>query len=184
VGVVLLLLLATPATAQDMPVGPDLQLSLLRRILPFDRNFTEHVGEEVVVGIIYQRSFRQSIRAKDALVAAVKTGLVDNIGNIPARFVPIPFEDTSAVERALRDHDIDVVYVPPLRGVDMREIVSLVAENQVMTFTGVPGYLDDGIAVAIGIRAGKPEIIVNLSSSREQGADFSAQFLRLTRVVR
>ena len=51
------------------------------------------------------------------------------------------------------------------------------------TITGVPEYVDQGLAVGIGIRRDRPLIIVNLEQARAEGAAFSSQLLALARIV-
>lgn len=52
-----------------------------------------------------------------------------------------------------------------------------------MTFTGVPKYVEQGIAVGIGIQDRKPKIHINLSASKAEGAEFSSQLLKLAEIV-
>jgi hypothetical protein len=52
-----------------------------------------------------------------------------------------------------------------------------------LTLTGVAEYVRAGIAVGIGVRDDRPEILVNLAAARAAGADFSAQLLLLARVI-
>jgi hypothetical protein len=37
--------------------------------------------------------------------------------------------------------------------------------------------------VGIGSKAGKPKILINLKASREEGADFSSQLLKLSKII-
>ena len=49
--------------------------------------------------------------------------------------------------------------------------------------TGVPEYVDQGVAVGVGIRKDRPLIIVNLEQARAEGSVFSSQLLALARIV-
>jgi hypothetical protein len=76
-----------------------------------------------------------------------------------------------------------VLYVSPLRGIDISDIIRVSRETGVTTITGVPRYVDEGIAIGLDLKADRPEIVVNLEGARAEGADFTAQLLKLARVV-
>lgn len=76
-----------------------------------------------------------------------------------------------------------VVYVTPLRSVDVAEIARISRSRGLRTVTGVPEYVEEGIAVGIGERKARPLIIINLRGARAEGSDFSSQLLNLARIV-
>ncbi len=174
---------AGPASAQDMLVSADMQLSLFVRLLPFDRNFQERVGEEAVIGILYQRTVRASVNAKNSLLAALDEQPIPSIGATPLRVKVIEYVGVQQLPLQLLTEGVDILYVTPLRSVSLDELETLCEELQIGTLTGVPQYVDDGVAVGIGTRGGRPEIVVNLRAARAQGFDFSSQLLRLARVL-
>ena len=65
----------------------------------------------------------------------------------------------------------------------MSEIGRIGRFRRFRTITGVPEYVDQGLAVGIGIRRDRPLIIVNLEQARAEGAAFSSQLLALARIV-
>ena len=77
----------------------------------------------------------------------------------------------------------DVVYVTPLRGVELHPLVRTARAAGMTTFTGVPLYVEQGVALSIGIVRERPQIIVNLAATRAEGSDFTSQLLRLCKVI-
>jgi hypothetical protein len=53
-----------------------------------------------------------------------------------------------------------------------------------VTLTGMPEYVEAGVAIGIGERGGRPLIRVNLDASRAQGASLAAELLAISDVVR
>jgi hypothetical protein len=100
------------------------------------------------------------------MLSAVEDQGVSAVSEIPSRFVSIDLENGESVRQAIERHDVDILYVAPLRGVNLQGMLGSCRDKQVVTFTGVRNYLEDGVAVAIGMRGGKPEIVVNLTESR------------------
>jgi len=172
-----------PLIAQDAPLPSDQQVAFLTRIPAFDRNFRERVGEEVVVGVLHQQAYRPSVSALRDLMNEVEEQGVTSLLDVPARFVPLVYSSRQALVRDIREKGIDVLYLAPLRGVNVKALVEICREHQVATYTGVPEWAEEGVSVAIGARAGRPEVVVNLPASRAAGMDFSSRFLRMVKVI-
>jgi hypothetical protein len=49
--------------------------------------------------------------------------------------------------------------------------------------TGVPEYVERGLAIGVGVKGERPEIVINLDASRAEGAELNAQVLRIARIV-
>jgi hypothetical protein len=88
----------------------------------------------------------------------------------------------AALGDALERHQPDVLYVAPLRSIAIGAVREMCERHQVASITGVPDYVDRGVAVGIGERGGKPEILVNKDVADALGMDFAARFLRLVTV--
>src|SRR5207248_1488455 len=101
------------------------------------------------------------------------------------RVSPILIEAGSQEQLRARLSDLaaDVVYVTPMRAIDIAEIGRICRAHHLHTVTGVPEYVEAGLAVGIGLRRDRPLIIVNLEQARAEGAAFSAELLALARIV-
>jgi hypothetical protein len=87
------------------------------------------------------------------------------------------FKEAGVDAKALNQPDgAAIVYVMP----------GASAPNQKGTFTisGVADYAESGkVSVAIGLEGGKPKIIVNLTQSKAEGQELSADLLKISKVV-
>jgi hypothetical protein len=144
-------------------------------IWKLDRAFDTSRG--VTMAILYQENFIESVSAKDDLLSAIERQKL--------RIAAIPYEvgGQDLLWQQMNAMRVDVVYVAPLRGVDVRVIGQVARARQLRTITGVPEYVELGIAVGIGIKHDRPLIIVNLEQARAEGAVFSSQLLALARIV-
>jgi hypothetical protein len=172
---------ASGASAQEMALTPDVQFPLFDRILTYDKNFTERVGDELVIGVLYQRRFRPSVAARDQVVRAVQELGLDSLSGVPVRFVTLDL-DAGGLDRRVQAEDIDYLYVTPLRSPDFDQIVSVCATHQVTTLTGVREYVEDGLGIGLGVRGGRPEIVVNLPAARASGSELSSRLLQVATV--
>lgn len=165
--------------AQEMVVPVTTQAALFSRILAFDRALAARNHGDLVIGILYQSRFRESLNTKDVLVD-VEAEARPFLG---VRYVPIEVGDGADLGTLLEANEIDVLYIAPLRAVDLADVTAVTRVRSILTFTGVPEYVAAGIAVGIGARGGRPHILINLSAARAEGADFSSELLKLAQIV-
>lgn len=166
------------AVAQQMAVPVDVQFSLFYRILTYDRNLEQRTAGGLVIGIVFQPDVRASVLAKDE---AMRQAVPGGVG-FAVHMVPIALGSDTDIGQAATEAGCKVLYVTPLRAVDVTALAAASRARGILTFTGVPEYVPAGVAVGIGLKGDRPEILVNLAAARGGGADFSAQLLRLARV--
>lgn len=165
-----------------MAVPLEIQVPLFSKILSFDRNLKSRAGSEIVMGIVFQSKFRTSLNARIRFEQVVREIGIKEINGIRVTLVPLDIYETG-LEKALTEHQVDIVYITPLRAVDIKEISELCRKQKVLSLSGVPGYCNSGLIVGVGIKGGKPEIIVNLQKAKDIGVDFRSQLLKLARIV-
>ena len=135
------------------------------------------------MGIVYQGEHRRSDNVKDALMQTVEESPLKTVKGVPLRAVPIDVGRRTDLSEALARHQVDILYVAPLRAFDLAQIVRASGDLEVTTLTGIPAYCDAGIAVGIGRRGERPQILINLNRARAEGAGFSSRLLRLCKIV-
>jgi hypothetical protein len=168
--------------AQDLAVPITVQVTLVARILGFDRNLARQKSE-LVVGILFQGRYRPGAEVAEAARAAIGGLSPAEAGGTVLRPVLIDLDDTPDLAAALARERITVVYVSPLRALDPAKIAIVTRGGQIRSFTGVPRYVESSLAVAIELKGDRPEIVINLNAARAEGADFGAQLLKLARVI-
>ncbi len=166
---------------QPMPLPVKDQMPLFLKILSYDKNLPER-GDEIVIGVVYQERYRNSLLAKDELVAVMKP--YRTVSGRPVRLVPLAIDEKTSLADVLDDPRINVFYVSPLRAVDMEQITTVSRDHEIVTLTGVPSYLEAGLSVSLDVKGGKPQILINLPASEAEGADFHSQLLKVARVIR
>lgn len=177
---VLLAIGGTPLAAQEMEIPVAIQIPLFFKVLAFDRNVDAKQSNELVVVVAFQSGSRQSTTAKNDVARVLADLPVAEGRTVRAVTIDLDREDLRAT---LRDLRATMLYVTPLRGVAIDDIATVTRAAQVTTFTGVPKYLTQGLAVGVRRLGDRPKLIVNLRVARLEGADFSAEFLKLAQVV-
>lgn len=174
-------LLAAPLPAQEVEIPVSTQLPLFFKVTAFDRRISSNPVNELVIAVVFQSGNRQSTTAKDE-AARVLAGMPTAEGKT-VRTLTIDL-DRDDLRVALREKSATMIYVTPLRGVDIAEIATVAQAAKVTTYTGVPKYIDQGLAVGVRRVGDRPKLMVNLRVARLEGADFSAEFLKLVQVVK
>lgn len=185
IALLLVLLLAAMSDVQDMAVPISTQYPLFLKILSYDRHLEEQAPEEIVIGVVYQDRFRESRSAKDEFMGVAQSLPIPNeINGIPVRCVPIKIENAEDLAQAMQRQHAHVLYVTPLRAIELSAISSISQAQGATTLTGVPEYVQAGLAVGIDLKKDrKPSILINLAASKAEGAQFSAQLLKLVKVI-
>jgi hypothetical protein len=183
--VALVALLAGSATAAEaMPFTADVQVTLLLKILTYDRSFAVKAKSALDIGIVYMAADPQSVKAKDDIVKTLQAVSDRTIKNVPIKFQPIEYRGRPSLETAVRS-GVNVFYIAPGTADAIDEVLKVSHRSGVTTATGVPEFVTRGVAIGIGMKADKkPDILINLPNSRSEGSEFDASLLRIATVVK
>jgi hypothetical protein len=177
---VALLVMAPPAVThaameQTSAIPAGVQLLLFNKIWMFDRSV--HEGDQIVMAVLYQSTFRASEEAKDQLAEAVRAG------GLNIRCVPVALDEVGNVVNTLERVKADVFYVTEMRGVNILDVVRVSRARHIKTITVAAGYVEGGIAIGLRVRNDKPVIVVNLKAAKAEGSDLTAQLLQVSTII-
>ncbi len=173
----------TSVVAQQMAVPANLQVPLLLKILTYDRNLASRPGDALTVRIVFRAGDTESEQAAGE-VAAVLDALTDkSVKGLPIRFTSIPIGTEDELIAAIQIDAVSVLYVAP-GAVDVPMVLRVARSSRVVSATGVPALVDQGVAIGIGVNRDKPQVLINLPASRQEGSEFDASLLRIATVVR
>ncbi len=169
----------TPAVAeaQDMDVPVQMQVALFLKVITFDRNLVVPPASEIVVAVLFQSGYRSSVSAKNTAMTALQ--VTGNKGKIRAIAIDLDRERLAA---ALTRYEPAVLYVAPLRAVEIGDLAATARNAGVTTVTGVPQYVSLGLAISVRLQGERPKLVINAEAARAEGADFSAELLKLAQI--
>lgn len=174
---------ALPLRAEPMPFPVDVQVALLLKVLTYDRSFQYKAKSGVSIGVLYTASDAGSVKAKDDIAKALSQLAGRTIKNVPITFSTIEVKDQASVEKAVRANKVNVFYIAPGNAASLDNILKMSRNFGITTATGVPEYVAQGVAIGIGKKQDKPDILINLPSSRKEGSEFDASLLRIANVI-
>ena len=175
-----LLLVPTPASADDVVVPVSVQAELLAKIVAYDRNFISRAGDHVDVLILTKAGDGRSQRVGAQMQSAL-AGVGDFVGLPHSEFIGV-FSNAAEVVAACKSKSFAIVYVTPGFEDDILGIAGGLSGTSVLTVSTVPGYVQKGIVLGFDSVSGKSKLLVNLTQARLQDVAFKAELLKLMRV--
>ena len=169
------------ATADDVSVPVDLQVELLDRIVRYERSFA---SETTPVRVLLVTRSGSPESARVSAQVAVRVRAAGRLGGRPATVDTTLFTSVAALAGTVRSSAARVVYFAPGFGPEVQTIAASLVGLDVITVSSVGSDVDRGIVLGFELVSSRPRVAVNLAAARAQHLQFSAQFLRLARVVR
>lgn len=170
---------------QSIDVPAELQYPLFLKALSYDRAIeSKKVGHLLKVGVLFQEKYRASANAKENFDKVYIASKLKAINGIPIEIDYLPVEDQESVTKLDGDRKFSCLIVFPLRAIDIGEVSRVCQNRNITSFTPVPAYCKEGIAIGLENRGGAAGVIVNLPAAKAEGIDFSSQLLMVSRVIK
>lgn len=158
------------------------QFTLLLKILTYDKRFLGKVSDKVLIGIVYQNNYRLSADEKETLVDNIEeSGL--KVENRIVYYRSVDLSSPDVLENFVKNNSPDVLFILPVKGISINSITACSEKYKIMTFTGEPSYMNQGISTGVNMEREHPVIVINRNSARNEGVDFSSQLLKVARII-
>ena len=182
--VVVLLSLAglSSAIAQTVKVPLEVQVNVIPKILSLNKSFKLKNGESFNSTIVYSSNQRNSKRIYDGFKKLLGEKEI-LLNNHPTNFYSIEVNSLEKLREHIRTNNIKMIYITPLRGVNIKDITQLCKEESVLTITAVEEYENNNISVILSLEQSKLNIKINQKSAKGEGADFSSRLLKIAKLI-
>jgi hypothetical protein len=182
--VVLVAALFRTVSAEDMAVAADRQVPLLLKILTYDRQLEVKSRDELVIGIVNSPTDAASAKATEEISNTLYGYLGKTVKKLKLQFFLHDYSTPEKLSNWTKAKGVTVLYISPGNDKNLAAILKISQDRKITTTTGVPGYVEKGVSVGIGERQSKPQILINLTSSRREGSEFDASLLRIATVIK
>jgi hypothetical protein len=174
--------LGSSAGADEVTVPAELQVQLLGRVVRYEHGFAAHGTDPVHVLLVERPHHAESQRVAAQLAAAL--GHSADLGGRPVTVVRLEYTSASALRAETQRASATIVYLAGGLASEIGGIATSLSGMGVITVSAVGADVDQGAVLGFELASSRPQIAVNLPRATEQQLHFSAQFLRLARVVR
>lgn len=167
--------------AQNINVQIPIQIAIFTKILSFDRNISESNNSSIVIGVVYQK-FAYSKQSKDAVIENFSKN--QYLGKKRIIIKEIEANNINELNTGIANNKPNVLLVVPLRSIDLYKVSEITQKNHILSLTLCPEYVTKyKMSVTIDAIGDKPQIMINLNSAKSEGADFSSQLLKLSKIL-
>jgi hypothetical protein len=159
------------------------QVKTIARALAYDGNLPGRAGGTVVLAVLYKPG--NPVSEKEATESfALFTKLESySILGLPFHSVKLPLTGAQSLEETVRGLGVVALYVCPGMEEQMGNIKRISRKLKVTTIASREDQVLAGLALGVFSTDGRLVVEVNLPASREEGARFGSDLLRLAKVI-
>ncbi|HNJ73326.1 MAG TPA: YfiR family protein, partial [bacterium] len=177
------LMLVIPALqAQVVKVPADIQMRLMVKILAYERDHRFDSDNFTNVVVLYHSKVSGSVAAKDAVINA-HTQSPLKVNRAIIRFIPIDISTVGDIGEELHRQGARVVYLTPMRGVNIGAIINACRAQSILSVSGVYDFAQFGATISFDLLDNKPKFIINTTSAKLEQVVFSSDLLKLATVI-
>ena len=174
--------IARQARAGDLRLPARLRMTILFKALTYDRNLT-HWRARLNVGILCHAGSEDDRRLGRETAAELVRIQDKRVKGLNIRHDLIMLKDAGKLEALVKAREINLIYLCP--GVEqlLGAVRALARQQRILIVSGEAKHMGQGAALAVVQRGTRPKILIDLTTSRAQGASFDARLLNLSDVT-
>ncbi len=170
--------------AQNVNVPLNLQVPIFVKLFQFERSLGTKNKPMITIAVLYLGTNRMSLNYKDEFVDLVKANSIKQISGKSISIISIDAATAINIENELQNKKVDILAIVPMRAYELNKISDICKNLKITTYTIVPEYLKKyNFSVTIDNLGEKPQININLNSAKREGADFSSQLLKISKIL-
>ncbi len=149
----------------DVPV--ELQAKLLLTALTYDKSLDRGEDETLHIGLLYFPDVNKSKKEALEFYKVLESYKDKKVRGLNINTMLFAYNGCNSLKKEV-----------------VKDVIKVTQSNKVLSLTSAASYVSMcGISMAVGLKENKPKIYLNLSSTKAEGADFSAKFLRVVKIV-
>ncbi|MBD3219762.1 DUF4154 domain-containing protein [bacterium] len=177
------LMVVLGVTASAQPVPEKTQLPIFFKLLTYDRVLWDDAPGRLTIGLLHRPEDERSQANLTAMIDVLTASTSKTINGVPFDFLAIGWGPDGDLAARLDASDVDVLYVTDGHGDVLDQVSAASRRLGLLTLSARAAWVDDGLALGIGLDAGRPRIIVNLAAVEAEGHELDSRVLRLCKVV-
>ncbi len=171
------------AESPGEPLVRERQVKTIARALAYDENLPSRAGGTVVLAVLYKPG--NPVSEEEATESFIRFAKLESysILGLPFHSVKLPFTDARGLGEAVGGQGIVALYICPGMEDQIGNIKRISRKLKVRTIASREDQVMAGLTLGVFSTNGRLVVEVNLPASREEGARFSSDLLRLAKVI-
>ncbi len=152
------------------------------KVLSYDSNLKTRSPSNVVIAIVTDA---QTSGQESDIQSGFKAIAGKSIQGKTVKITAIGFKNSDQLTKDVKAAGANILYVSEgaAEGT-INAVIGLANSNSVPVLCDAESLVRKGIAVGLTIESGKPKIVVNLKTAKQQGMKLSSKVLQLAKVVK
>jgi len=175
------ILASAPDARAEVIVPAEIQAQLISKITAYDRGFRARVDGSAQVLLVRKVGDGDSAALATAMARALQ-GL-NEVGGVSSSVETIDYKGAANLARAVVEKHAAIAYLSLGLESECSAIAHALEGKDVMTVGATATMVEEGANVGFDLVASKTKLVINVSTARAQGVRFTADFLKLTRIV-
>jgi hypothetical protein len=171
------------AAAFEMVPAPR-QALILMRALAYDEDLHVRAGGTINVAVVFKRGSVDSEAMAARMVRAFAALAVTEVAGLPVAASSVAYGGPESLRKAVATGGIDAIYVCDGLESEIAAVAEISRQAKALTLGSRAEYVRAGLSLGVFGGGGKTVILLNLPASRQEGAKFAADLLRLATVLR
>jgi hypothetical protein len=169
---------------QEVKVPQEAQFPFLLKILTYDRALKENTQDTLNLGLLYNPKSTPSVEDKEKVLKAFQQYRDKKVSGLSLEILPFDYITFQDLPELLPGKRIHVLIITTGNTERLREIINLTREGKILSFSTSPELVEKGVSVGIDLVEEKMKIIIDYEATKMEGSDFSANLLKICRIVR
>jgi hypothetical protein len=178
-------LAALAADADDEEeVPPSRQAVIVLRAMAYDGNLKARARGAIDIGVVYKKGNARSEQTAATMTKAFGALSATQVAGLPIAVSRLAFAGAEALGKSIAEAGIDMLYVCDGLGAERDAITGVTRRMKVLSVGKERRQVHQGLSLGVFQVDGRTVIVLNLQASRQEGAAFAADLLRLASVIR
>lgn len=170
--------------SQVVEVPQEVQVPFLLKILTYDRALDDKAEERLNIGVLYNPDDETSLEDRDRILKAFEQFRDKTVKGLPIQILPFGLSTFENYFDLPISNPLHVLVITTGNGEKIERVIDLTRQRKILSFSTSPELVKKGVSLGIGLVENKMKIVVNYEATKKEGADLSANLLKICRVIR
>ncbi|MBI1923250.1 YfiR family protein [Candidatus Poribacteria bacterium] len=155
--------------------------SFLLKALSYDRNLKKRSPDGIRIAVVYKANYEKT---PVEVVNALNKAGADKVEGLTVEATALEFKSAADLLKQVEAKKFNALYIHPSMATAVSSIQQVTQGKKIPSLGSSKELVEEGASLGVYLVEGKPELVVNLKASRDEGLDLDAKLLRVSKVIK